>query len=265
MSGAVHIDTADRVATLTIANTEKRNALGPPLIAKIVNALEDLQERDDIRCLIITGEGENTFSSGFDISYQQRNFGGGGEGPAAGSEADFIQMVERIRHIEYPVIARINGGTFGGSVYLITACDLRIAVNEARFGITPAKLGVIYDAEAIGEIMAHIGPGNTKELLFTADFIDAERAYDMGLLNDVVPRAELDDRTYGMAETIANNAPLSLSGMKRIVRTHLNKTSLTDTEVQWAKTLEQQAKDSRDHREGVEAFMENRDPEFEGR
>lgn len=265
MPGELHTDVEDRVATLTIDNTDKRNALGPPLLAKITNAVDEFEERDDVRCLVITGAGEKAFSSGFDISYHQRNYEGGEEGPEVeGEEGSFEEMVDRIKYFDYPVIARINGGTFGGSMHLIAACDFRISVEDAYFGITPAKLGMIYGGEAIGEIMAHIGPADVKELLFTADFIDADRAYDMGLLNDVVPREELDERTYGMAESIADNAPLSLTGMKKIVRALMDKDSLTDAETIWSEKLEQEAEDSRDHREGVEAFMENRDPEFEG-
>lgn len=266
MPGEVYIDTDGHVATLTIDNTAKRNALGPPLIAEIAETLDELEERDDIRCLVITGAGEKAFSAGFDISYHQRNYEGGADAPEfEGEEVGFGEMIDRIKYFDYPVIARINGGTFGGSMHLIAACDFRIAVDEAQFGITPAKLGMIYGGEAIGEIMAHIGPADVKELLFTAEFIDADRAYDMGLLNDVVPREELDDRAYGMAKTIASNAPLSLVGMKQIVRALMDKDSLTDAETSWAKKLEQEAEDSRDHQEGVEAFMENRDPEFEGR
>lgn len=262
MSGEIRLDTEDRVATLTIDNRDKRNALGPPLLAELAETIENLEERDDVRCLVITGAGEKAFSSGFDITYHQRHYG---EGPEVeGEEVEFDEMVERVKHFDYPVIARINGGTFGGSMYLAAACDLRIAVEDAQFGITPARLGMIYGGEAIGEIMAHVGPADVKELLYTAEFIDAQRAYDMGLLNDVVPREELDERTYGMAESIASNAPLSLTGMKRIIRALMDKDSLTDAEKQWTERLEREAEESRDHQEGVEAFMEDREPQFKG-
>lgn len=265
MSGEIDVDVENQVATLTIHNEEKRNALGPPILAKMTDAVDELETRDDVRCLVLTGAGEKAFSSGFDISYHQGNYSGGEDAPDTGEpEGDFEELIERVKYFDYPVIARINGGTFGGSMHLIAACDFRIAVEGARFGITPAKLGMIYGGEAIGEIMAHIGPADVKELLFTAEFIDSERAYDMGLLNDVVPREELDERTYGMAEKIASNAPLSLVGMKQIIRALMDKDSLTDAEEIWSKGLEEEAKDSRDHREGVEAFMENRDPQFEG-
>lgn len=263
MAGQIRTDVDERVATITIDNTDKRNALSPPLLADIIAAVEELEERDDVRCLVLTGAGEKAFSSGFDISYHQRNYSDGPE--VEDEEAEFEEMIEAIRHFEYPVIARINGGTFGGSMNLIASCDLRIAVDDAQFGITPAKLGMIYGAGEIGEIMAHIGPGDIKEFLYTAEFVDADRAYDMGLLNDVVPREDLDERTYGMAESIASNAPLSLSGMKRIIRAIMDKDGLTPTEERWSKELEEQAKESRDHEEGVEAFMNDREPEFEGR
>ena len=261
MSGEVHLEIESGVATLTIDNQEKRNALGPPLIADIVRTLDDLEERDDVRCIVLTGAGEKAFSSGFDISFHERNL----EDEPDVEEATIGDIVDRIKGYEYPVIAMLNGSTFGGSMYLIASCDIRIAVDEAQFGITPAKLGMVYGGDAIGEIMAHTGPAGVKEMLFTAEFVDAERAYDMGLLNDVVPREELEPRTYGMAETIASNAPLSLSGMKRIVRAIQEKTALSDAERELSKRIEAEAKESRDHEEGVKAFMENRTPEFEGR
>jgi methylmalonyl-CoA decarboxylase len=263
MSGEIHVDVDQAVATVTIDNREKRNALGPPLIAEIIDTFVDLEDRDDVRCVVLTGAGEKSFSSGFDITYHQRHYG---EGPEVeGEEADFADMVEHVKDFDYPVVAMINGGTFGGSMSLIASCDLRIAVDEAQFGITPAKLGMIYGGDAIGEIMAHVGPANVKEFLFTAQFVDADRAYDMGLLNDVVPREELETRTYEMANAIAGNAPLSLIGMKKIVRALMEKDTLTEAERVWAQEMEEEAEASHDHEEGVRAFMENRDPEFEGR
>lgn len=263
MPGEIHVDVDGSVATVTIDNTDKRNALSPPLIADIIDAFDDVEDQEDVRCVVLTGAGEKAFSAGFDISYHQRHYD---EGPEVeGEEGEFADMVERVKHFDYPVIAMINGGTFGGSMNLIAACDLRIAVEDARFGITPARLGMIYGGDAIGEIMAHVGPANIKEFLLTAEFVDADRAYDMGLLNDVVPRAELESRTYGMADAIAGNAPLSLIGMKKVVRALMDKDSLTEAERIWVTEMEEEAETSYDHEEGVRAFMENREPEFKGR
>jgi methylmalonyl-CoA decarboxylase len=264
MSGTVDLDVRDGIATITFDNREKRNALGPPLIAKIIDILEEIEERDDVRCVVLTGAGEKAFSSGFDISFHQRNYGEGPEKAEDVEEGDFSEMADLVKYFDYPTIAMINGGTFGGAMHLIASCDLRIAVEDAQFGITPARLGLVYDGEAIGEVMTHVGASNVKEFLFTADFVDAERASEMGLVNYVVERDELEEKTYDMAESIANNAPMSLKYMKRIVRALIDHGKLTDAEEAWAHELREEAKRSADHQEGVEAFMENREPEFQG-
>jgi methylmalonyl-CoA decarboxylase len=231
------------------------------MIARAMDALEEIEQEDGIRALVLTGTGEEAFSAGFDIDYYSEDPPDEGEDVEELSLSDFV---DQVRHFDFPTIAMINGGTYGGAMHLIAACDLRVAVNDATFGITPAKLGLIYNATAIYEVMIHVGPANVKEMLFTADFIDAERAYDMGFLNHVVERDELEERTYEIAESIAGNAPVSLVGMKDIVRALIEQGAPTEAERQWAQKLRQEAVESRDHKEGVEAFSEGREPEFEG-
>lgn len=263
MSGTVHLEERSGVATITIDNRQKRNALGPPLLQQIVETLQSLEERNDVRAVVFTGSGEDAFSAGYDISYYS-------DDPPTDHEREteegdlFERMVDLVKYHDYPTIAMINGGVFGGAMHLVAACDLRIAVSDAEFGITPAKLGLVYSDAAIHEVMIHVGPANAKELLLTGEFVDAERAYEMGFLNRVVEREELNETTYEMAETIASNAPLSLVGMKKIVRALLDHDTLTETEREWVERTMAEAEESRDHAEGVEAFMENREPEFEG-
>lgn len=263
MTGTVHLDERDAVATLTMDNREKRNALGPPLLAEILDTMRQLEGRDDVRTVVLTGAGEKAFSAGFDISYHQRNYSDEEEVPE--DEEGFSELADLIKNFDVPVVAMINGGTYGGAMHLAAACDLRVAVEDAQFGITPAKLGMVYGDEAIYEVMIHVGPSNAKEFLFTGDFVDAERAYDMGFLNRVVPREELEETTYDLAESMSSNAPLSLTGMKEVIRALIDHGALTDTEQKWVQQLEEEAENSRDHQEGVEAFMENREPQFEGR
>lgn len=263
MPGTVELEERDGIATITFDNQEKRNALGPPLIAEIINTMEELEDRDGIRTVVLTGAGEKAFSAGFDISYHQRNYSNETEIPE--DEAGFNELAGLVKDFDFPVIAMINGGTYGGSMHLAAACDLRVAVEDAQFGITPAKLGMVYGSEAIHEVIIHVGPSNAKEFLFTAEFVDAERAYEMGFLNRVVPREELEQTTYDLAESISTNAPLSLTGMKEVIRALIEQGSLTDAERKWVQRLEDEAEQSRDHQEGVEAFMENREPEFVGR
>lgn len=267
MAGSVDVTEAEGVCTITWDQREKRNALSPPLLERIHEALASVEDRDDLRCLVLTGAGDKAWSAGYDISEYD---------PESETEAShgysreeglslFSDVVDRVKYHDYPTLARINGGTFGGAMHLAAACDLRVAVRDAQFGITPAKLGLVYGGDAIHEIMSLIGPADVQEFLFTADFVDAERAYDMGFLNDVVDRAGLDDRVDELAGQIARNAPLSLVGMKRIVRALVDKGELSPTERDWAQELRDEAADSRDHEEGVTAFMEGREPEFEGR
>jgi methylmalonyl-CoA decarboxylase len=170
-----------------------------------------------------------------------------------------------IERYTYPVIAMINGDTYGGAMEIIAACDVRIGVEGARFGITPAKIGLVYGGQAINRIMNIIGPAKTKEMLFTANAIHADLAAEIGLLNYVVERQELEDRTYDIAEDIAGNAPLSLRAMKEIIDALLDKRRLSEVEVKWIQQLRDEAFASEDHQEGVQAFDEERQPEFRDR
>ncbi|WP_176548310.1 enoyl-CoA hydratase/isomerase family protein [Natrinema sp. CBA1119] len=255
MSGTLHATIDDGICTLTIENSEKRNALSPSILRSIEKEISTAEQRDDIRALVITGSGDRAFSSGYDIS----EFEAADEGE--GSRA-FEKAVTSIYEFPYPTIAMINGDTYGGAMELIAVCDLRIAVDEASFAVTPAKLGLVYGDRGINQLMHHIGPANVQELLFTARSIDADRAAEMGLLNRVVDQSALEDTTYDIAEDISTNAPKSLRGMKRIVRSLLDKRSLNETEKEFVQHIRDEARESKDHQEGVQAFSEGREPTF---
>lgn len=259
MSGSIRLDVDDRVGTITIDHREKRNAIGPPLIERIIDTLGDLEAGGEVRTVVLTGAGTRAFSAGFDISYL------GDDAEANDDEPGFDDLLRAVVSFPFPTIAMLNGSAYGGAVSLAAACDLRVAVDDATLAITPAKLGHIYTSEGIFEVMKLVGPANAAELLFTAAKVPAGRASEMGLLNEVVKRDELEPSTYAMAHRIAGNAPLSLMGMKRIIRAHLEHGRLTPAEQSWAAGIREEAMDSRDHREGVQAFREGRDPEFVGR
>ncbi|MFB6171914.1 MAG: enoyl-CoA hydratase/isomerase family protein [Haloarculaceae archaeon] len=256
MTGTVHVDVDDHVLTLTIDNPEKRNALSPSFLPTIRDALREPPA--SVRVAVLTGAGEQAFSAGYDIT-QLRD---------RDPETDptlFRQAVRAIAEFPYPTVARVNGDAVGGAFEFVTACDLRVAVEEARFGLTPAKLGLVYEAEGIRRVVDVVGGSNARELLFTADLVDAERAREMGLLNRLVPRADLDATTDDLVESIAGNAPLSLRGSKQIIDAVLSKRDLTDVEEEWAARLRRESAESRDHRHAVEAFERGETPEFEGR
>lgn len=256
MTGTVHLNHDDHVFRLTLDNPEKRNALTPEILSSVRDALRDPPEA--VRVAVITGAGEKAFSAGYDIT--RLGDRDRGENPTV-----FREAIRAVAGFDYPTVARVNGVAAGGGFELATACDLRVAVEDARFGLTPAKLGLVYEAEGIRRVMDVVGGPNARELLYTADLIDAERALEMGLLNRLVPRAELDEVTDDLVESIAANAPLSLTGTKRIVDAIQERRELTGEDAAWADRLRRESSESRDHQHAIEAFERGETPEFEGR
>lgn len=254
----ITIETKGRVGKITIKNPEKRNALSEDLLDELCNAVESLRDRDKIYVIVLTGVGERAFSSGLDISEFSE------DDPLAG-EYKLQRLLRLVENLKYPTIAKVNGDAVGAGFELVAACDLRIAAEDSRLGLTPAKIGIIPSDRAIRQVMTAVGPTNAKELLFTAKLINADRAHEMGLLNSVTDRSELDERVDTMAEDIASNAPLSLKGINTIIDALLDKKRLTQAEKDWAERLQKETFTSADHKEGRSAFKENRAPEFEGR
>lgn len=255
MTGTVHVNHEDHVIRLTLDNSEKRNALTPEILSTIRDTLRDPPE--GVRVAVLTGAGEKAFSAGYDIT--RLGDRDRGENPTV-----FREAVRAVAGFDYPTVARINGVAAGGGFELATACDLRVAVEDARFGLTPAKLGLVYEAEGIRRVMDVVGGPNARELLYTADLVDAERALEMGLLNRLVPRADLDEATDELVESIAANAPLSLTGTKRIIDAIQERRELSGEDAAWADRLRRESAESRDHRHAVEAFERGETPEFEG-
>jgi methylmalonyl-CoA decarboxylase len=259
MSGHIRTDIDGRVCTITLEKEGSRNAMDYDMAESLTETLQDLEARDEAIVVVLTGHGQQAFSAGFDLDIDRSD-------RTEEQKQIWTGMNDAIENYTHPTIAMINGHTYGGAVEMAASCDIRIGVESATFGITPARIGLVYTGKAINRVMNLIGPAKTKEMLFTADGIPADHAYEIGLLNYVVAdHDELEDRTYEMAENIATNAPLSLEYMKEIVHTIQEKGRLSEAENRWVKRLRDQMFESEDHAEGVEAFQEGREPEFEGR
>lgn len=255
MTGTIETASADGITTITLRNEGKRNAISYDMMAGIIDAMEDLAGRDDDHVVIVEGAGEHAFSAGFDLDQSREEDDG----------RLWQRMNDAVEAHEYPTIAKLNGDTYGGAFELAATCDIRLGRRGSTFGITPAKIGVVYGPRAITRVMNVIGPAKSKELLYTADAIDAEHAREIGFLNHLLEDDDaLDERAREMAETIAGNAPLSLKRMNDIIHNILANRGLSDAEVELGHTYRQEAFESRDYIEGVEAFSEGRDPEFEG-
>lgn len=256
MSGSIKTELEDGICTLTLQNEGKRNAITYGMMKSITEAVDDLEAKEEDYVLVFTGAGEKAFSAGFDLD-QDRD---------PDKESWWKEVNATIEDYEYPTVAMINGDTYGGAMEVVCDCDIRVGVEDARFGITPAKIGIIYSPQAITRVVRTVGTAKAKELLFTGNAIHGDHAFEIGLLNYVVDDQEaLESKAYGLAETMAGNAPMSLKSMKKIISSINAKEELSDAEMAWGQEMRMEAFDSRDHEEGVEAFSEGREPEFEGR
>jgi enoyl-CoA hydratase/carnithine racemase len=252
----------DRVCILSLNRPEKRNSLSPVLLKQLTATLRELAEEDVVRAIIIRGTGDKAFCAGYDLNQLPT-----GNGAAADSEGinPFEIAMETVLNFPYPVIAMLNGYAFGGGCDLAASCDIRIGAEDIRIGMIPAKLGVVYAASGLRRFIRVIGQARTREMFFTGRHYTAPFLREIGFLNYLLPRTELESFTYTLAEEIAANAPLSLKGTKRILGLIEEATKLDSRDLQEADEIATRSFFSDDLKEGQAAFFEKRKPEFKGR
>jgi enoyl-CoA hydratase/carnithine racemase len=259
-SGKLLVDEpAPEVLRIRISNPDKRGALDH----EILDTLRDTVAGADCRCLLITGEGR-VFSAGYDIgNFSEESFEESAEKLVA---HPFVEAMEAIEAHPYPVVAAINGHAIGGGLELAVSCDIRIAARGVRLGMPPAKIGLIYGHTGLRRFVEVCGLPNTNELFFVGRNVDAERGYDMGLVNQVVEPDDLDGYALDMAAEIGANAPLSLAGNKRILRKLRDAPGRLPEDVHREFVeLRESCFRTEDFREGIAAFREKRKPEWKGR
>jgi enoyl-CoA hydratase/carnithine racemase len=247
------------VARLTISNAERRGALDH----EILDALADAARTLDARCLVIAGTGP-VFSAGYDLGdLDSQSFEESAEKLVA---HPFHEAMEALEEYRYPVVAQLGGHAIGGGLELALTCDLRLAARGVKLGMPPAKLGLIYSHTGLKKFIEVCGVANTSELFYVGRNVDSERAELMGLVNAVVEPDELEARVLDIATEIAANAPLSLAGNKRMIRTLRAMPGELPEEVETELVdLRESCFRSEDFREGVRAFAEKRRPDWRGR
>jgi enoyl-CoA hydratase/carnithine racemase len=250
---------APHVVRLTIDNPAKRNALDHDILDALAAVLPSI----DARCVILAGAGR-VFSAGYDIgALPQERFA---EEAAALIAHPFHAAVEALDAVPCPVVAALGGHAIGGGLELALSCDLRVCSSEARLGMPPARLGLVYSHTGLRKFVDAIGVPRTKELFFTARNIPARTALQWGLVNEVVAPGELADRAVAYAARVAALAPLSLEGNKRTLRELLAAEGELDPEVERELVeLREACFHSEDFFEGVRAFAEKRPPRWRGR
>ena len=259
-SGKLLLDEpADHVTRLRISNPAKRGALDHEILDTLAETVKGL----DARCLVLTGDGK-MFSAGYDIgNLDEKNFAERSEKLVA---HPFHAALEVIEAYEYPVVAALNGHAIGGGLELALTADIRVAARGIKLGMPPAKLGLIYSHTGLKKFLDVIGLAHTNEIFFTGRNVDADRAAAIGLVNHVVDAGELEDTALALAAEIAANAPISLRGNKRMIR------SLRGAEFEMPEGLERELVELRescftteDFREGVRSFGEKRKPVWQNR
>jgi enoyl-CoA hydratase/carnithine racemase len=250
---------ADHVARLTIDNPDKRNALDHEILDAFAATLEELEAR----CLLVTATGP-VFSAGYDIGNLPREeFADRAEALVA---HPFHAAIEALEAFPYPSVAALNGHAIGGGLELALSCDLRIASEEAKLGMPPARLGLVYGHTGLRKFVDAIGVPRTKELFFTARNVTARTALQWGLVNEVVEPDAVAERGVAYAAQIAALAPLSLAGNKRTLRELLAAEGELDPETERELVaLREACFHSEDFLEGVRAFAEKRPPRWHGR
>lgn len=252
----------EAVARLVISNPDRRNALDHDVLGAIAETLPGLGEGIETRCVVITGEG-SVFSAGYDIA------GIGEESFEADAEAlvahPFHEAMEAISAHPYPTVAAINGHCLGGGLELAVRCDLRVCAAGAKLGMPPAKLGLIYGHTGLQRFIDVVGVARTRELFLVGRNLAAERAGQVGLVNEVVPDGRLEAVALELAAEIAGNAPISMRGNKRAIETLARSPMLTTDQERELVELRRSCFASEDFREGIRAFAEKRKPRWTGR
>lgn len=255
-----HLKTEERgqVAVMTISAPRSLNALNTTILNEIDEYLDEV-ENGNFRCLVITGDGEKSFVAGADISEMATL--GAQQGETFGKHG--ADVFRRIETLPYPVIAAVNGFALGGGCELAMACDIRICSDNARFGQPEVGLGIIPGFSGTVRLARLVGMGMAKQLIYTGKPIKADEALRIGLVNAVVPQAELMDKAMELADQIAANAPLAVSAAKLCINTEY------DMPAEEAIAFESRAFglcfNTEDQKQGMKAFLEKGKYEFQGK
>lgn len=245
------------IATIFINRPLKRNALKLEMWEKIPELIKECEEDSSIKVIIFSGVNESAFSAGADIS-EFKTLRYTAEGAKKYNDATMVAE-KVIADVSKPTIAMIQGYCVGGGCEIAVACDFRFSDENGKFGITPAKLGLVYNTPGTKNIVELVGPAKTKDILYTGRLIEAEEAYRIGLIDRIFPAEKIHEETQKYAQLICKNAQFAVRGSKKVVNEVLHGAATDSPEIA---QLVIDSFVSDDYREGVTAFLEKRKPDF---
>jgi enoyl-CoA hydratase len=259
--GKILQSTADGVGVITFNNPEKRNAMSLDMWEGLGLALIELRDDPNVRVVILFGAGDKAFVSGADISQFEKTR----HNAEASEEYSKKSAAQRALLADYPkpIIASIRGFCLGGGMQVAMSADIRIASDNSQFGIPAAKLGIAYGYDGLKHLVSLVGPSWARLIMYTGMRIDSAEALRIGLVDRVVPDAELWNATTEIARTISGNAPLAIKAAKITIAQVLKDPDKRDMDA--IKAVSTACMDSEDFREGRQAFMAKRKPQFKGK
>lgn len=255
----VQVDESDGIHAITLNRPERRNALNPQMIAELSEAL-DASERCDCGAVILTGAGA-AFCAGMDIENLKALTNQAPEDQRADIEA-FLWLMRRLHDLEKPTIAAVNGPALAGGAGLAIQCDFTLAVAGAKFGYTEVKIGFIPAVVSVF-LVPMVGEKRARDLLLSGRLFSSEEALALGLVSEVTSPGELLPRARSLASTLMRNSPQSMQAMKKLL-VSLSKSRI-DRDLRRALRWSERVRNTSDFREGIEAFLEKRDPVWDSR
>jgi len=257
-NGLILLEIKNRIGIVTLNNPEKRNALSKDLLNELLSTFSELKNLK-IRVVILRAHKDaKVWSAGHDVNELPL-----GEDPI-GFENPLEETLRCIPEYPGPVIALVQGGVWGGACDLALSCDMIIGDPTSTFAMTPAKLGVPYNATGILNFINRIGLSEAKEMFYTGAPVDADTALHFGVLNHIIPSEEIENFTFELAEKIALNSPLSIAVIKEQFRILTGSVPITPEAFERIEALRKRVYCSGDYKEGLKAFKEKRKPEFKG-
>jgi enoyl-CoA hydratase/carnithine racemase len=242
------------VARLRITRPEKMNAITYDMWSALPDVVAEVERDRELKVLLVSGAGKH-FSAGADIGeFRELRTTPAG---AASYDKAVEAAVGALTAMRKPSVAMIQGNCIGGGCQVAVACDFRFAAEDARFGITPAKLGIVYHFDSTRQLVSLVGPAHAKYFLLSGELVDAVRAREIGLLNDVF--ADLEPATLEFVRTLCSRSQASIRGMNRIIEKIVAGQEESDAEVAEIRLAALQGED---YAEGVAAFLERRPPGF---